>query len=183
MIRVIAFALVCLASGFVFGQPSYQFIVGDATVAEGNLYTQDIDLNVNQDTTVSGLSYSVCHDNTTSDVCGAEFSEFALNLAFGAPLFFATNQIDDRATVIPGSTDGASAGAVIDQGGIFFFPSDSTHTVLHITYIADLGTAGTTSTTSICSTVGNPPVEAVVVCCGGTSVPISSPASLLLMAL
>ena len=175
MIRALTCLVFCLTASLAMGQ-SYEMTVTDANAAEGGLYTQNVDLTVMSDSSVSGWSTSVCHDSSLSDVCGAELPAFVLGLNQIGNLFFQSVAIDDRATTIPGSVDGAASGIVIDQQGFFFFPDNSTNTVLVVTYAADAGTNGMTSTTDICSSVGNPVVEAVVVCCGGASVPASDPA-------
>lgn len=173
MIRALTCLVFCLSAGLAMGQ-SYEYAVSNASVGEGGRYNQEVSLTVMGDATVSGWSYSVCHDSTVSDICGAASTDFAVTLNPLGPPFFRSEAIDDRATSIPGSTDGGSQGIVIDQNGFFFFPDNSTNVVGVFTFVADAGTNGSTSTTAICSLVGNPVVEAVVVCCGGASVPIGS---------
>ncbi|MEM7165400.1 MAG: dockerin type I repeat-containing protein, partial [Planctomycetota bacterium] len=106
------------------------------------------------------------------DICGGEFTDFAVSINVLGPPFFQALGIDDRATNIPGSVDGAAGGLVIDQSGFFFFPNNEEHVIIRTYYLADPGTAGTTSTTAICNIVGNPVTESIVVCCGGASVPL-----------
>ncbi|MEM7167714.1 MAG: dockerin type I repeat-containing protein [Planctomycetota bacterium] len=165
--------LILLSCAKVLPAQSYNFTITDAAAAEGGFFTQGVELTVQNDVTVSGWAMSACHDATVADVCGAQLSPnvFALT-PFN--LFWYSVGYDNRATTIPFSTDGASMGVVIDQNGMFFFPSNSTLHVLDIFYVADPGTDGMTSTTTVCSAVGNPNVESVVVCCGGSSVPLGA---------
>lgn len=175
MKRTIAFLVVALCCSTSFaGVFDYQMSVSDADATEGLFYDLQVTLTHATTDNVGGWSFSVCHDNTKSDVCTIQTTDFALNLGIIAPLFFLNETVDDRAVNIPGSVDGAAQGVVIDSAGFFFFPAGQSHVVADVTYVADPGTAGTTSTTSICSTVGNPPIEAVIVCCAGTSVPIGA---------
>ncbi|MEM7164862.1 MAG: hypothetical protein AAF581_05320 [Planctomycetota bacterium] len=163
--------LLCCSTSFA-GTFQYQMSISDADATEGLFYNLAVTLTHNTTDNVGGWSYSICHDNTKSDVCAITSTQFTLDLGLIGPLFFLNETVDDRAVNVPGSVDGAAQGVVIDQNGFFFFPAGESHVVANVTYIADAGTAGTTSTTTICSTVGNPPVEAVVVCCAGTSVPV-----------
>ncbi|MEM7167309.1 MAG: hypothetical protein AAF581_17745 [Planctomycetota bacterium] len=162
----------CLSSAASAQMGDYVFTISDATAGESLTYTQTVSLSVMNSADVSGWSMSICHDTSRSDVCGIETTSVVLGLNLIGPLFFQNQAIDDAATSVPGSTDGAVQGIVIDQGGFFFFPNGSTLDVLEISYLANAGTAGQTSTTSICNTVGTPNVEPVVVCCGGQSVGI-----------
>ncbi|MEM7164065.1 MAG: dockerin type I repeat-containing protein [Planctomycetota bacterium] len=163
-----------LATTSVPGQASYVFSVHDATAPHGTIFTQDVSLQVINDWTVGGWSLSVCHDPTAQDVCGVAHTPFALTINPLAPPFFAAVAIDNAATNIPGSTDGASQGIVVDQCSFLgFFPNGPAHTTMVVSYVAL--TAAGTADTAVCSSVGNPPVEAVVVCCGGASVTMTDP--------
>ncbi|MEM7166403.1 MAG: dockerin type I repeat-containing protein [Planctomycetota bacterium] len=152
------------------GMGTYEYSITDATAPEGLLYSHGIWMGITNDPTIQGWSFSVCHDSTTSDVCGLETTSFVQALNPIAGLFFESLGFDDRATVIPGSTDGAWQLIVIDQFASFFFPTNGNHEVCVVSYLADPGTAGTVTSTSICNDSGNPQVEAVIVCCGGQSI-------------
>ncbi|MEM7164064.1 MAG: hypothetical protein AAF581_01295 [Planctomycetota bacterium] len=172
MLRMPLCFVVCLLTANSYSQGQFVYTVHGAVGRKGTLFTQDVSLGVTNDSSVGGWSYSVCHDPTRQDVCGVATTPFAVSFNPIGPPFFLSAEFDDAATTVPGSTDGASQGMVIGPGGFFFFDDNTAGVVLTVTYLALTDTG--TSTTEICSTVGNPPVEAVVVCCGGQLIPIGT---------
>ncbi|MEM7167764.1 MAG: hypothetical protein AAF581_20100 [Planctomycetota bacterium] len=81
-----------------FAQGNFVYSISDVNAQEGLLYNQEISPGVMNDATVSGWSLSVCHDSTVSDICGGEFTDFAVSINVLGPPFFQALGIDDRAT-------------------------------------------------------------------------------------
>lgn len=155
--RFLALTAVVLAGSTAFGQ--YSLTVTDGEALTGASLTSEVIADTSAGMDVAGWSYGVCHDQAHLELVDAVDGATTLIVNNGSPPDF--DQINLFA-------DGYNVGVVISFLGMAVLAPGTDYELNVATYNM-LGAAGTTSTMSLCGTLGMPPVSVVMVV-GGQSV-------------
>ena len=142
----------------------YSLAVEDATVAPGATFDLGVTLDSTAGTDLQGWSYGVCHDPGSITLLNTDFTTLAGPLtstsnAGGAPDFLQGGV----------QADGYSLGVVISLLGTSTLPPSSG--VASIAQYTNDMADGSSTSVSICDTIGTPPVASVVVVNGASITP------------
>lgn len=140
------------------GDPNYVMTVPDAAGSTGDSFSSTITIDTAND--LQGWSFGACSDDTALQVDGASDNADTVTLMDGGG--FSSLSI---------FADGVTQGIVLDFFGAIVLPAGSAgHGMLDVSYTI---TGASDTCITICSTLGSPPVSAVVVE-AGASIPPST---------
>ena len=152
-----------LCSNTVWAQ--YDLYLSNATGDPGSSADIQVLLDNNGDD-IQGWSFGVCHDGLSLSLTAVVDGATTSTVKNGAPPDF--NQVN----VI--STQGFTVGVVVCFTGCAVLPSATTGNELNVATYVLIGANGSSTSVDFCATLGNPPMEILVVVGGQSFLPSTS---------
>ena len=156
------------------GQIEYIFSLPDIIGATGSDQQMTLFMDSETGNPLQGWAYCVCHDNSEVTLVGAVEGSTVLTVKNGGPPDF---------HIVAFYDEGLTVGAVVCFNGCAVLPPGPAHEFLDITYHLD-APPGTLSVVEVCTGIGDPPVQTVLVDDGGQVIsPDVIPGSVLILSL